>query len=195
VIGGDFTSVNSVARSGLARLNDDGTLDADFFNDPNGRASGSKSIAIQQDGRVLVGGSFTNFNGAAGTGLVRLHPDGSLDTEFSVMVPAVHSVVIQRDGKVLIGGDFRSVNRIGRWYVARLMGDPPLRAALNIAPFGRDLKIWWRSPAHSVALEENSTIVPSGWTEVSSPPTYDSTTSTVVVPGETAGRFYRLRPR
>ncbi len=41
-----------------------------------------KTIAVQPDGKILIGGDFYSVNGLPRYGLARLHPDGSLDTTF-----------------------------------------------------------------------------------------------------------------
>jgi|GEM_PF-2020554 len=109
VIGGEFTSLRGVARSRIGRVENDGGIDLSF--DPGAGANGSVfALAIQADGRVLVGGSFTNFGGSPRLGLARLMPDGSLDTSFlatalpSITVMEVEAIVLQPDGKVLVGG-------------------------------------------------------------------------------------------
>ena len=83
LIAGDFTSYDGVARSGVARLNADGSLDATF--DPGTGADGKAifSLAGQVDGKLIVGGRFVTFNGAARVGVARLNPDGSLDNTFN----------------------------------------------------------------------------------------------------------------
>ena len=61
LIGGDFTAVNGIGRNGIARLNPDGSLDPTF--DPGqGATNAVRAIAIQLDGNIVVGGSFTNFD-------------------------------------------------------------------------------------------------------------------------------------
>src|SRR5690242_4469800 len=64
IFGGFLTSVQGVARTHLARLNADGTLDAGFDPRPNARI---EMVAVQTDGKVLVGGPFTTLqpNGGA----------------------------------------------------------------------------------------------------------------------------------
>lgn len=106
--GGNFTHCNGVERNGVARLNADGTLDLAF--DPGFGANGMVwCMALQPDGRVLVGGGFTYFNGEPAKRLVRLLADGSVDPDFSVgggFNHDVYSVAVQEDGRVLAGGDF-----------------------------------------------------------------------------------------
>src|ERR1041385_1140319 len=66
LVGGDFSTMNGTNRSGIARLNADGTLDASF-NPGTGIVpsyySVINSLIVQADGKVLIGGGFTTFNG------------------------------------------------------------------------------------------------------------------------------------
>src|SRR5205085_1325382 len=84
LVGGTFTSVLSVARNRVARLNPDGTLDTSF--DPN--ADGAVlSIAVQADGKILLGGGFTSLSPNGGGAvtrnrIARLNADGTLDALF-----------------------------------------------------------------------------------------------------------------
>ncbi len=88
---GAFTSFNGAPCGGIARLNADGSLDTTFTG-----AFGGSGVAIQADGKVLVGG----------TTIHRLEADGSLDPTFSV--PAEFTggshMVVQSDGKILASG-------------------------------------------------------------------------------------------
>jgi hypothetical protein len=62
VVGGDFTSVQGVARLGLARLHPDGTLDASFTAQSAILATNTvgdvKTIALEADGDIVVAGGF-----------------------------------------------------------------------------------------------------------------------------------------
>src|SRR5689334_20157727 len=62
VIGGNFTSVNGVARNHIARLNGDGSLDTSYSSGtgPNSKLT---NLALQPDGKVIIAGSFTAVNG------------------------------------------------------------------------------------------------------------------------------------
>ena len=63
------------------------------------------SIAVQPDGKVLVGGNFTSVGGESRDRLARLNPDGTLDASFNTHVyDGVFSITIQPDGKILYGG-------------------------------------------------------------------------------------------
>jgi uncharacterized delta-60 repeat protein len=87
VIGGHFTSYNGNLAGRVMRLNSDGTRDTSF--NP-GVTEGANEVvlalAVQPDGKIVIGGNFTSYNGnvAAGDFVTRLNADGSLDTTFNV---------------------------------------------------------------------------------------------------------------
>jgi len=58
-------------RNRIARLNPDGTVDVGF--DPNANSEVG-SMAVQTDGRILVGGSFTTIAGRASQRMALLNP-------------------------------------------------------------------------------------------------------------------------
>jgi uncharacterized delta-60 repeat protein len=123
LIGGRFTEVGGVARNRIARLNANGTLDATF--DPGTGTNGTPwHLALQPDGKVLIGGSFTEVNGVARNRIARLNANGTLDAAFNPGAGAdyiVNSVSVQPDGKVLIGGWFTQVGGEAHPRIARLM--------------------------------------------------------------------------
>lgn len=80
LLGGDFTTIKSTPRNFLARLNNDGTLDASFV--PPTLDQKVLDIAVQPDGKIWVCGYFRNVNGQPCHGLCRLNPNGSLDFRF-----------------------------------------------------------------------------------------------------------------
>ena len=83
---GGFTAVNGITRNRIARLNPDGSLDDSFSCDVAGPNGWVHALALQSDGKILLGGWFNMVNGAARTNLARLNPDGSLDSSFSPSV-------------------------------------------------------------------------------------------------------------
>jgi uncharacterized delta-60 repeat protein len=123
LIGGPFTAYNGIARGRVARLNTDGSLDASFANGI-GADSTVCRIAQQTDGKVLIGGSFTSYDGVTRGYVARLNTDGSLDSSFGSGAGAdggVTAMALQTDGKVLIGGSFTAYDGVARGRVARLM--------------------------------------------------------------------------
>lgn len=122
LLGGTFTTYNSVARSRIARINTDGTLDTTF--NPGTGANGSVfDTVLQSDGKILIGGSFTTFNSVSQNRIGRLNSDGSLDSSFNVGTGAntiVYSIAIEPGGKILIGGLFSTYNGNSSNRLARL---------------------------------------------------------------------------
>ncbi|RYE00651.1 MAG: hypothetical protein EOP50_03405 [Sphingobacteriales bacterium] len=136
VIAGGFSTVNGVARSGIARLLPSGALDPTF--DPGSGISCSwagdliiLSVVIRAPSdaslrRIIAGGLFTNYNGTAiangnGGGLVQLKADGSLDATATPKVEgAVYHLALDENDKILAGGEFYKVNGADVWRFVRL---------------------------------------------------------------------------
>src|SRR5436190_1472194 len=116
VIGGDFTSLSPnggglVTRKYIARLNPDGTVDDAF--DPNA-TSIVRSLALQADGKILVGGIFGTIGGQSRNHIARLDATTGLADSFDPNANnTVTSIAVQADGKLLVGGDFNGANSIG----------------------------------------------------------------------------------
>ncbi len=128
ILGGFFTSFNGTSRTRIARVNADGSLDSGF-NPGIGANSTVFALAVQPDGRVLVGGLFTSFNGTLRNRMARVHIDGSLDTGFTPGIGAnfpVQTIAVQPDGRVLLGGDFSSFNGASRNGIVRTNADGSL---------------------------------------------------------------------
>jgi uncharacterized delta-60 repeat protein len=133
IIGGFFTSYNGIGRNYIARLNADGSLDASF-NPGTGANDWVLSLALQPDGKLLIVGYFTSFNGVLRNRIARLNVDGSLDPTFNPGTGAnnwVWSLALQPDGKVIIGGQFTSFSSISRNHIARLNSDGSLDLSFN----------------------------------------------------------------
>lgn len=124
LIGGDFTTLApnggaAVTRNRVARLNPDGTLDTLFNPDVNDEIL---SMALQADGKVLIGGDFTSVGGQTRNHLARLDAvTGAPDSFNPNPNDAVFTIVVQPDTKILVGGRFSGTsiggqvrNRIAR---------------------------------------------------------------------------------
>jgi uncharacterized delta-60 repeat protein len=133
LIGGSFTvigaTIGGTTRNRIARLNSDGSLDTGF--NPNANSTVS-SIALQPDGKILIGGSFTTIGGTTRNFLARLNSDGTLDTGFNPNANSnVNSIALQPDGKILIGGLFTTIGGTTRNRIARLNSDGSLDTGFN----------------------------------------------------------------
>jgi uncharacterized delta-60 repeat protein len=124
LLGGLFTSVAGVDRRHIARIFSDGTFDSSF--DPGtGADSAIYALGLQPDGRILLAGDFSSFNGVPVNRLVRLNPDGSIDTGINFGRGAnalINALVVQPDRRILIGGAFTEVDGLVRNRFARLYG-------------------------------------------------------------------------
>lgn len=102
LIGGDFTSVGGVGRTGLARLQPNGTLDS-TFNTVLGGSGFVDSIVVEPNGKIVIGGQFTNANSMSRSNLARLEPSGATDASFDAAgVGATRGVWRQPDGRYVI---------------------------------------------------------------------------------------------
>ena len=80
-------------------------------------------MALQSDGKIVVGGSFSTVDNVALNGIARINTNGSTDTTFNPGTGAngpVQAVAVQGDGQIIIGGDFNQVNGTTRYALARL---------------------------------------------------------------------------
>lgn len=114
---GTITAGN-LTRTALLRLNKDGTADA-AFNVGSGPGTGGsvRDFAVQSDGKVVVVGAFTSFNGTAAGGVVRLTTTGIVDATFSTGTGTgaasgdlALAALAQLDGKLVVGGRFATFN-------------------------------------------------------------------------------------
>lgn len=108
--GGVFSRARGSEAGGIAlfEANGDGVSRSEF-NAGAGADNIVYTVAAQPDGKLLVGGVFTSFAGTTANRIVRLNPNGSVDTGFAVgsgADDAVYSIVVQPDGKILVAGNF-----------------------------------------------------------------------------------------
>jgi hypothetical protein len=103
-------------------------LDTDFASSiGNGANNWVDDIAIQPDGKILIGGNFTTFNFTTVNRLARLNSDGTLDGAFSNNVGsglngAVSRLTIQPDSNIVLGGSFSTFNGVSANRIARIGG-------------------------------------------------------------------------
>ena len=111
LVAGSFTwSSGESTHTSIARLSPTGSPDPEFAPVlANNSMTGPivHALALQQDGKILVGGQIRGINGHTRVGLGRIHQDGLLDVTFQPQLSGqVHALAIQNDGKILVGGWF-----------------------------------------------------------------------------------------
>jgi uncharacterized delta-60 repeat protein len=134
VVIGFFTSYNGVNTNRILRLNTDGTLD-NTFDSSVGSNSNIWSFDIQSDGKILVGGAFSTYNGNTRNRIVRLNTDGTIDNTFSIGTGfngTIIDIKIQSDGKILMAGFFTTYNGNSRNRIIRLNTDGTIDNTFNI---------------------------------------------------------------
>ncbi len=119
----------------VLRAYTDGTLDPDF-QAPLLRGGSVRTITVQPDGNILVGGLFDRVDDDAVTGLIRLNADGNLDQSFNIPIlddlegisgtGIWAPIVLDGGGNIYIGGRFGAVNGAARQGFARLLSDGSL---------------------------------------------------------------------
>jgi len=134
LVGGGFTTLGAQTRSYLGRLNADGTVDSGF----NPGAGGTtyqpfvSALALQADGKILVGGSFTALGGQSRNFIGRLNADGTVDTSFNPGADDhVASLALQSDGQILVGGWFSMLGGQSRNGIGRLNPDGTVDMSFN----------------------------------------------------------------
>ena len=113
-----------------------GSLDQTFTPGPevvNAFFYYSKQIALQPDGKLLVGPG----------GFLRLNPDGSRDLTFNhpTFNGGISSIEIQPDGKIVVAGGFTSIGTVTRNGVARLNADGSLDSTFDVGVGSGDVNI------------------------------------------------------
>jgi uncharacterized delta-60 repeat protein len=82
-----------------------------------------RTMALQPDGKILLGGAFASFSGYYQSNYTRLYPEGSVDSTFNYGIGAnsmVNSIVVETNGNILLAGNFTTVNYSNRARIARL---------------------------------------------------------------------------
>jgi uncharacterized delta-60 repeat protein len=133
LVGGWFTTLGGQTRNYLGRLNADGTLDSAFNPGAGGNSPYVCSLALQADGKILVGGGFSTLAGQPRNNIGRLNADGTLDSGFSLWANGggVDSLAVQADGKILLGGDFTTLGGQSRTNIGRLNNTAPATQSLS----------------------------------------------------------------
>lgn len=130
VIAGSFTHLNNTLRLRVARLLSDGKIDPQF-DTRQGPDAPVRALAMQSDGKILVGGYFTRLNSQVRRSVARLNAHGTLDESFDPGLSTdvgVETVAAAPDGMIWVGGFFHTFSQARRPGIARLHPDGTLDA-------------------------------------------------------------------
>jgi len=123
-VGGSFSNYKETVSNRIIRLNNNGTVDTGF-NVGTGFNFSPNSIAVAGDGTgdIYVVGSFTMYNGTVHNRIVRLNPDGTVDTGFFVETgfnSAVYAIALAGNGDIYASGTFVTYDGLPSNYLVRL---------------------------------------------------------------------------
>ena len=118
VAGGTFSQAGQREILNLVRYHANGQVDAAFGGGASPGPNGSVfALAVQPDGKILVGGNFNAIFGEPRHGIARLNADGTLDEPVMTgqgLSGAVRTIALVPEGSFLAGGNFTLVNRSAR---------------------------------------------------------------------------------
>src|SRR6187401_1878554 len=108
IVGGMFVNFNGTAAGRIIRLMPDGEIDTTWNTSAGGADSEVRGMALQPDGKVLIGGIFNLYNGTPANSLVRLASDGNIDSVFIVGAGPNNEVqgITVNNNRVVIRGFF-----------------------------------------------------------------------------------------
>jgi uncharacterized delta-60 repeat protein len=195
----------------LYRLTPDGAVDT-TFQVPEFLFGGCYDMAVQSDGKIIVGGAFRRINSIDQIALARLNSDGSFDFSFRPSGTVVLTLRIQSDGSI-VTGVIRSLSRYfsngafdGQF--SRTINDPNLSGVqLAVAP---DDRVYFNSstsvfqisgrnrlrvpPADIPITLEQSSAVSGPWSTVQSIPANSNLDYLLPNDISSGNALFRVRP-
>lgn len=163
LIGGFFNSFSGSA-SRIAKLNADGSQDSTFDAGSGILGIGIYTMERQSDGKVVLAGNIVSYNGVARDCILRIFPDGTLDTTFNAGeiggYKRVDDIEFDEQGRVLVSGAFSSVNGIERSGIVRLLPNGEVDESFNPGA-----GFTWNSGIGglvNIELQQNGKIVAAG---------------------------------
>ncbi|MCG2611387.1 T9SS type A sorting domain-containing protein [Flavobacterium sp. SM15] len=152
IVTGDFTTFNSISKRSMVRVLSNGQLDTSFVGHTGTNDLNIIDVKFQPDNKILVYGGFNQYSGVNCKRIIRLNPDGSRDTSFTLQNDfndvyfngTDRKLLIQNDGKVLLYNN----SSIGLAYnnsyyngLIRFNSDGTRDNSLNFVTKGADRKI------------------------------------------------------
>ena len=159
LVGGDFTIYSGTSSNNIIRLNSNGSIDNTFVVGNGFNGGGVRTIQIQSDGKILVGGSFGTYSGTSSNNIIRLNSNGSIDNTFVIGTGfngVVYTIEIQSDGKILVGGDFIGYDGTISYYIIRLNSDGSIDNTFVI-------KTGFNNSVRTIVSQSNGKILMGGY--------------------------------
>lgn len=164
-VGGNFSAYNGVPKKYVLLLNENGSLNQDFISG-SGPNNWVNNVIEQPDGKVLIAGTFTSFNGESAGRIIRLNSDGSVDTNFNPGTGAnntVEDLALLSSGKILVAGQFSSFSGISKKGLVRLNADGTLDSSFSLSITGTSI-------ARLAVLPGSKVVIAGSFTQVNGLP-------------------------
>jgi uncharacterized delta-60 repeat protein len=170
LVGGSFTSYSGVSANRIIRLNTDGSIDPTFVYG-TGFNGDIFAMAIQPDNNIILGGSFSAYNGSTRGSIIRLTTGGTVDTSFVIgsgfNTNNVNAITIQSDGKILCGGRFGEYSGVTANNLIRLNTNGSIDTTFNsgvglFGPYRPNLQIYYRNSSNALTIQTIFGVPPSG---------------------------------
>jgi uncharacterized delta-60 repeat protein len=177
LLAGRFSTVGGVARPTVVRLNADGSVDSSFQTPFGDFGSTAYALALQPDGRILVGGGMQIVEGESiYNSLVRLHPNGSRDSTFSSSVTGIVKTILTDGIQLLAGGTIEAVDGSARQGLVRFQMTPEYLLTVT------------KSTAAGGSVSPNSGTL--GWSGAVGMAAYNSGTSVILTAEAASGYVF-----
>jgi uncharacterized delta-60 repeat protein len=160
LIGGTFTTYNAESVNYITRLNADGSKDATFNVGGLGTNGVVNTIAVQSDNKIIIGGSFSTYNGVSVGALVRINSNGTLDNTFNVggvgLLGEVLDIIVVSGNKIIAAGNISSYNNAVVNNLIQIKTNGTLESTFNAGGAGVN------GTVYSLALQSNGKILVGG---------------------------------
>lgn len=166
LIGGWFQSFNGTNINALIKLNQEGFPETSFNNNIGtkfNQYANIKDIAVQSDGKIIVVGTFSGFNGNTSRKyLMRLNSDGTEDAAFNNNLGnsfngPLYAVAIASNGDILVGGNFSEFNNQPRNNIVKLKS-----TGLEDVSFYNNLGVAFNNRINEITIDQNNNIYIGG---------------------------------
>lgn len=181
----------------VIRYTEDGQVDPTFtppyIANWDGFPGWIRAMALQPDGRIIIGGQFVSVGGVSTPNIARLMPDGTLDTTFDPGIGpdnTIRTILVQPDGRIVVGGQFGLWDGMPAGGIVRLLGDFP--ALKTQRDFGGEMVVSWPAAYTNFVLYTAPALASANWMTVTNATVVFNQVCFVTNPITSGNRFFQL---
>jgi uncharacterized delta-60 repeat protein len=139
LVGGAFTTIAGNTKNRIVRLNMNGSIDNTFASGTGIDGESVEDIVFQSDGKIILGGSFTTYDGVSAVDIVRLNTDGSRDNTFVNSGTSgggnyIANINVQPDDSLIVVGAFDTMDGSPAGSVAKLNPNGSIDNSFDVSP-------------------------------------------------------------